>query len=289
MKTIIGAGLAAAMSSAFAAPVASFGYTQEFEFTDPITPASVVKEGATTGVSGVDGYTKLSWGTPFASQNPQNQPSSIVINPTAGDNNTPSNDLTQGNVATSMDFSAVTFADGPKLVHNNWVITGNALESANAQDHVILTPAGGSALPAREITFGINFKETLNASNPCPSIGNEFGCGDIFVISGGLPGEAVVVNTDEIAFLVEEFTVAGYKYTVLLREAGDNLAQLSDEACAAANAESGCIGFLTEENKSNEFQLEFAIVATAVPEPTTLALFAAPLLLLGARRRKAAK
>ena len=101
---------AALMGSAIADPIASFDYTQEFEFVEPIAPAGVNKEGATAGVSDVDGFTKLSWGT---ESNSFNEISSLVINPLPGDSTTPSNVLTAGTVTTSTDINAVSFGLGP--------------------------------------------------------------------------------------------------------------------------------------------------------------------------------
>lgn len=273
------------VGAAMADPIASFDYTQEFEFVEPIAPAGVNKEGSTSGVSDVDGYTKLSWGT---ESNSFDQISSLVINPEALDSTTPSGDLSQGNVTTASDINAMTFALGPILTHNNFVITGNSLSSASAQDHVVLSPFGGGADQVQEITFGILFEETPNAQNPCSSGAvNGFGCGDIFVLSGGLLGIPTIVNGGVLAFLIDSFIRDGYVYDVFLKEAGANLGVLSDAACAEAGAASGCIGFTTFENTSNSFQLEFAILASEfVPEPGSIALLAGSLLLMGVVRRR---
>jgi hypothetical protein len=48
-----------------------------------------------------------------------------------------------------------------------------------------------------------------------------------------------------------------------------------------------CIGFLTEEDKTNELQAGFAISAARVPEPGTLAIFGLGLLGLASIRRRA--
>ena len=287
----VGVGLSTVLAgSAMAATlITSFDYTQEFEFVEPIAPAGVVKEGSTSGASDVDGFTKLSWGT---EANAFDEVSSLVINPEALDRTTPSGDLTQGTVTTSTDINALPFELGPVITHNNFVITGTALQSAAAEDYVVLTPFGGGADQIQEITFGILFEETANALQgpACPSgAENGFGCGDIFVLSGGLLGIPTIVNGGELAFLIDSFVRDGYLYQVFLQEASDALGVLSDAACAAAGAASGCIGFTTFENESNSFQLEFAILASeAIPEPATLALLATSLLLMGmVRRRKA--
>jgi hypothetical protein len=285
----VGVGLSTVLAgSAMAATlITSFDYTQEFEFVEPIAPAGVNKEGSTTGVSDVDGFTKLSWGT---ESNPFNEVSSIVINPEVADRTSPSGDLSQGTVTTATDINAMGFELGPVLTHNNFVITGNSLQSAAAEDYVVLSPFGGGTNQIQEITFGVLFEETTNSlSGPaCPSgAENQFGCGDIFVLSGGLLGIPTIVNGGELAFLIDSFVRDGYLYEVFLKEAGSNLAVLSDAACAAVGASEDCIGFTTFENESNSFQLEFAVLATeAIPEPATLGLLAGSLLLMGLVRRR---
>tara|TARA_R110001592_G_scaffold246427_1_gene508271 strand:+ start:102869 stop:103774 length:906 start_codon:yes stop_codon:yes gene_type:complete len=265
--------------------ITSFDYTQEFEFVNPITPASVNKEGTTSTLDDVDGYTKLSWGT---ESNSFDKISSLVINPEALDRTTPSGNLSQGTVTTATDINAMVFELGPMITHNNFVITGSSLTSASAQDNVILTPFGGGVDQTQAITFGVLFEETPNAQNPCSSGAvNSFGCGDIFVLSGGLLGIPTIVNNTELAFLIDSFVRDGYLYQVFLNTVSGALGQLSDLACAEAGADSGCIGFTTFENQSNSFQLQFAMLATEqIPEPATIGLLAGSLLLMGWVRRK---
>lgn len=293
----IGLGLSAAMvgSASAATMITSFDYTQEFEWVEPINPAGVVKEGATAGVSDVDGFTKLSWGNP---SNDFGLPSSLVINPEAGDSTTPSNNLTSGSGATglmvSTDVNATTFALGPVVTHNNYVITdpeNQSLQNTMAEDYVVLTPAGGGADQVQEVTFGVSFTETLNrpeAPGSCPAgvPFNGFGCGDIFALGSDLLelATAQLFNGTTLAFLIDSFSVDGFTYDVYVAALG--LGPLSAEACAAADAGENCIGFTTAENQENSFQLEFAILATEnIPEPATLGLLAASLLLMGLVRR----
>lgn len=281
---------AALMGSAIADPIASFDYTQEFEFVEPIAPAGVNKEGATAGVSDVDGFTKLSWGT---ESNSFNEISSLVINPLPGDSTTPSNVLTAGTVTTSTDINAVSFGLGPVVTHNNFVITGTSLDSATAEDYVVLSPLGGGVDQIQQITFGIDFYETPNnPGNPgaCPAgvAFNGFGCGDIFALSGGLLGVPTLLNGSIVAFLIDSFVDDIYTYDVFITAPG--LGVLTDAACAAVGESSGCIGFTTFENEVNAFQLAFAIIASEnIPEPATLALFAGSLLLMGLVRRRKVK
>jgi hypothetical protein len=290
-QVAIGVGFGAAlMGSAIADPIASFDYTQEFEFVEPISPVNVNKEGATAGASDVDGYTKLSWGTEF---NDFDEISSLVINPLPADSTTPSNVLTAGTVTTSTDVNAVSFSLGPIVTHNNFVITGEALDSTTAQDYVVLSPLGGGDDQIQQITFGIDFYETPNnAGSPasCPEgvAYNSFGCGDIFALSGGLLGVPTILNGSIVAFLIDNFILDGYSYDVFITAPG--LGVLTDAACAAVGEASGCIGFTTFENEVNAFQLAFAIIASEnIPEPATLALFAGSLLLMGLVRRRKVK
>jgi len=283
----IGFGTVLASSAMSATLITSFDYTQEFEFVEPIAPAGVTKEGSTDTVADINGFTKLSWGS---ASNPTNQVSSLVINPEALDSTTPSGDLTQGNVTVSTDINALPFALGPVLTHNNFVITGQSLDSAAAEDYVVLSPFGGGADQVQEITFGVLFEETTNSLSgaACPSgAENALGCGDIFVLSGGLLGIPTIVNGGELAFLIDSFVRDGYVYDVFLQESLGALGVLSDAACTAAGSPSGCIGFTTFEGESNSFQLQFAVLASeAIPEPATIALLAGSLLLMGVVRRK---
>lgn len=287
----VSASLASALfaASALADPIASFDYTQEFEWVEPIAPAAgITKEGSTTGASDVDGFTKLSWGT---ESNDFDEISSLVINPTAGDSTTPSGDLVQGTIVTSTDVNSVTFGLGPVVTHNNFVITGTTLDKTTAQDYVVLAATGGGTSHNQSITFEVDFQETTNdpaspASCPAGVAFNEFGCGDIFALSGGLLGTPTILNGSIVAFLIDSFIDDIYTYDVYITAPG--LGLLSNAACAVVGAGDGCIGFTTFENQENSFQLAFAIIATenSIPEPATLALLAASLLMLGLVRRR---
>lgn len=284
-------------TSALAIPlITQWGSEQEFEFTDwEDTNGGGGDDIFASGGSGsnVPGVTKLAWGDENGAQ------SSIVINPT-GDPTVPSNVVSSSVVTTSTDgvLELADFSLGPKLVHNNFTISGDfeTLDTAEATDFVNLTaiaPAFGAILPARELMFDINFAETVNSlsGTDCPA-GNPGGeCSDIFTISGDEFGASVdVVDSDDDAFQIDQFSLPGdeawqsIEYTVYILAEG--LEFLSDAVCGVAGADAGCIGFITEEGLTSEFQLQFAIAARKVPEPGILVLMAIGLMMIVAVRRK---
>ena len=274
--------------------ISSFDYTQEFEFVEPVVEAGVNKTGTTDTNNDVNGNTKLAWGVPHTSGDPQ---SSLVINAEPLDLHTPSGDLTAGTV-TVADWDPVTptatFALGPRLTHNNIVLdsVGTTLVSTAAEDFVVLK-SGGNPDQTQNITFGVNFKETPNGGNPA-------GVPDIFALTG-LPAVAPVLfneaaspgplpDDEKLAFLIDSFLIDDFHYDVYLAAVG--LGPLTSGQCADAGVSFPCIGFTTPEEASTTFQLQFAIVASpwerTIPEPSTMALLATSLLLMGwVLRRKA--
>ena len=297
-KVAIASALVFGATAANAVPlITQWGTEQEFEFTAwEDTNGGGGDDIFASGSSGsnVPGVTKLAWGDPDG--DPQ---SSIVINPSVGDSTVPSNATVSSNVTTSTDgvLELADFALGPVLAHNNFAINAafQTLDTAVGSDYVELTainpPLG--ALPPRSLTFDINFAETNNAltGDACPSGNPGTGCSDIFTLSGEDFGAAVdVIDSDNDAFQIDQFLIPAdggglIQYTVYLLAEG--LQFLDDAVCSVAGAEDGCIGLITLEGQTNEFQLLFAITAEEIPEPATLALFAGALLLMVyVRRRK---
>lgn len=286
--------------AASAAPIATFNFTQEFEFTSwTPAPPGVIGSGGVPAIDGgvVAGFTQLQWGVPSNNTNSQ---SSLVINAGAGQNL-----LKTGSINVSQDINALVFVNGPTLTHNNFVITGSSLTTATATDRVVLTPAlpDVGAAQVQQIAFTVKFEETPNNDfttndSTCAAKtqagfsawSDAFGCGDIFAL--GL-GQLVptVVNTNQVAFLIDTFNRDGFKYDVYLQESAGTIGLLTNEACGATGSANGCVGFVTKENESTSFQLTFAILATEreIPAPGTLFLLGGSLLSLGwFRRRKAA-
>jgi hypothetical protein len=206
----------------------------------------------------------------------------------------------QGRVQTVAAFGDYTtaFKNGTALRHDNfklWADTSTPIESVTLVDGLQLTgfynmgANNTGAVLAPELQFAVDFNETRNdggndgicEDGNAVGVGvNVNGCADIFSVIGFVGGNIIGGGADFIDFAVE-FVVNGVgpgihkRYELITRLSG--LQTLGG----------GAFGFLTEEERVNVLNAQFAV--RAVPEPSTLAVFALSLvgLVLVGRRKKA--
>jgi hypothetical protein len=165
----------------------------------------------------------------------------------------------------------------------------NALQQTTLLTSLTLTaldafgPGADVVIPLPPIAIDIKFAETFNQAS-------QGACG--FAEQGEAPASApckdifVVLNPED---LVQELDIDFGDGQVYAVEIGVNgLVELSDEACARAGEDPGCVGVTTPEGGDTLILANISIF-TVVPEPGTLAILALGLLGIGVvtRRKRA--
>lgn len=271
----LAAAAAFAMSTAAAAPVNSWEYSVNSVF---LTDAVSTTFGPSSGPGGVGGGTtiatssEISWGaaggtvgtgpgTNRSALRISNSPASGTV---AGGTDLQLGELGKANMYSHINNTRLPFADP------------TVLKTTVIRAEITLTSALGVIGPVTA-SYDVKFRETINnpASGTCPT--GSTPCPDLFVLDGSTN---FGFNGGDGYFYSVTFT--SVPALGLLGGAADNV-----EACKAAGAPTGCVGYVTAENAVTNVQFYVQINATPIPEPTSIALLGAGLLgMVGIRRRQ---
>lgn len=264
IATSLALGLFAA-TSAQAAPVTTWGYSVNTQW---IAPTTFTGPGGTQIVSA----NEISWG------GDNNGGDAGVGNLIVGGgersgvlvaNTAPANAqvTTNGGVSPTARFSHI---NNPISASFGTLLTATVQTTLTLQ---ALNPSG-PVLNLPQLVFNINFAETSNNGN-CV-VGATSNCDDVFVITFGA--------------LNNSFNYDGLDYFVSIVNTSGPLNPLHPTACAAADAATPCLGFLTREGERTD--VDFGILISArpvqIPEPGILGLLGLGMLGLFLSRRRTA-
>jgi hypothetical protein len=281
------------------------------DWTESGTGAPVLGSDFNTKISAIEGMptpSKLSWGTPsnLGGLNPTLMQSSISV----GFSNGNFDSTTDGGPMNDMDTPIITDISAPfvpvqmgnvvptvKVTHNNFAIASGStrINTAELTDILMLFPQEPPGVmpgphTVAPLVFNILFAETPNAPNTGDDADPDE-CADTDSPAGGGCNDIFVLEVPAAAFdpmdgsLNQQFEFDMFNYNAKIQVAG--LDMLTDEECAAAGAEAGCLGLTTQENMANDFQafLSIQLIGEA-PEPGAVAIFGLGLAGLGFMRRR---
>lgn len=280
--------LASGTAAADPALITSWDYFNEAGWTDYEPSEAIDASGNSDGGAGSilsTGAlpTDLCWGQPVPGGT-GNQ-SCLLINSPETNNGVEADRAMTADVGE--DYTAF-FVQGTSITHENFrLVAGdnNSLETVMLVDGLDLTgyyEGGSTPFLAPELQFNIAFEETFNGGGCDLSMPiNANGCADIFTFTDDFGGDVLEVNLEEgyidfsVKFSIDTEEDVWTDYELITRLSG--LQVLND----------GRLGFMTMEEAENVLNAQFAIRAVAVPEPSTLGIFALSLVGLGfAARRK---
>ena len=259
---------AAALAGAMVAQAAGAAMIEQWDYT------------IDTGFANID---SLSSTTTASDKNAKGDPTKI----SAYDGHSTSWIGIDGSVTGSGLTTNGSSVDGATFTHNNQVLEKgtDTLHSFAIDTYLGLTataPPDENGQKANQfLKFQSHFIETSNTVGEanCPAPGGD-PCSDIFVLDNadvlGSP------NADGDFVISQDFHAGSDNRLYTLFLTIEDFMQLSDDACAAADAGTECIGLITNEGTENNFKTHLRIVsAVSVPEPGTLAIMLMGLGLLG--------
>jgi len=267
--------------------ITSWDYFNEAGWTN-YEPASAIDAsgdsagGATSILSTGSLPTDMCWGTPAAGGT-GNQSCLRINSPMSNEGVEADRAMTAMMGENYEDF----FVQGTSITHENFKLVAgdnNSLETVMLVDGLDLlgySDGGNTPFLAPELQFNIAFNETFNQGGCDLSLPrNANGCADIFTFTDDFGGNVLDVNLEEgyidfsVKFSIDQPGVWS-NYELITRLSGLEL------------LDNGQLGFYTMEEAENVLNAQFAIRA-AVPEPSTLGIFALSLVGLGfVARRKA--